>query len=93
MFENCARKERSWYRSIPIVTVDTGHHHLSVRRDENCQACVDTYPATLIHASHVRIYIYSLPRVKVNILGGHSIGHAKKRKNYVHVSYSERFPR
>jgi hypothetical protein len=30
---------------------------------------------------------------KVNILGGHSIGHSKQRSVYVHVSYSERFPR
>jgi hypothetical protein len=30
---------------------------------------------------------------KVNILGGHSIGHSKQKCVYVHVSYSERFPR
>jgi predicted transport protein len=33
------------------------------------------------------------PRVKVNIPGGHSIGHSKQKSVYVHVSYSERFPR
>jgi hypothetical protein len=34
------------------------------------------------------------PGGKVNILGGHSIGHSKERiiYIYVHVSYSERFP-
>ena len=30
---------------------------------------------------------------KVNILGGHSIGHSKQNTLYEHVSYSERFPR
>jgi hypothetical protein len=30
---------------------------------------------------------------KVSILGGHSIGHSKQKNVYVHVSYSERFPR
>jgi hypothetical protein len=29
---------------------------------------------------------------KVNILGGHSFGHSKKKSLYEHVSYSERFP-
>jgi hypothetical protein len=34
------------------------------------------------------------PGGKINILGGHSIGHSKqKKKVYVHVSYSERFQR
>jgi hypothetical protein len=28
-----------------------------------------------------------------NILGGHSIGHSKQKSVYVHVSYSEPFPR
>ena len=30
---------------------------------------------------------------KVNVLGGHSIGHSKQNCLYEHVSYSERFPR
>jgi hypothetical protein len=34
-----------------------------------------------------------VPGGKVNILGGHSIGHSKQKSVYVHVSYSERFPR
>jgi hypothetical protein len=33
-----------------------------------------------------------VPGGKVNILGGHSIGHSKKNCLYQHVSYSERFP-
>jgi hypothetical protein len=37
--------------------------------------------------------IQNVPGGKVNILGGHSIGHYKQKNVYVHVSYSERFPR
>jgi hypothetical protein len=33
------------------------------------------------------------PTRKVNILESHSIGHSKQKSVYVHVSYSERFPR
>jgi hypothetical protein len=33
------------------------------------------------------------PRGKVTILGRYSIGHSKQKNVYVHVSYSERFPR
>jgi hypothetical protein len=39
-----------------------------------------------------RSYIQSGQGGKVNILGGHSIGHSKKKTLYEHVSYSERFP-
>jgi hypothetical protein len=35
--------------------------------------------------------IQDVPRGKVNILEGHSIGHSKQKS--VYVSYSERFPR
>ena len=34
-----------------------------------------------------------VPGGKVNILGGHSIGHSKQKCLYEHVSYSKRFPR
>jgi hypothetical protein len=37
--------------------------------------------------------IQDVPGVKVNILGGHSISHSKQKSVYVHVSYSEWFPR
>ena len=37
--------------------------------------------------------IQGVPGGKVNILGGHSIGHSKQICLYDHVSYSERFPR
>jgi hypothetical protein len=37
--------------------------------------------------------IQGVPGGKVNILGRHSIDHSKQKYPYVHVSYSERFPR
>jgi hypothetical protein len=37
--------------------------------------------------------IQGVPEGKDNILGGHSIGHSKRNSVYVHVSYSEMFPR
>jgi len=37
--------------------------------------------------------IQGVPGGKVNILGGHSIGHCKQKCLYEHVSYSERFTR
>jgi len=37
--------------------------------------------------------IQGVPRGKVNILGGHIIGHSKQKCLYEHVSYSKRFPR
>jgi hypothetical protein len=39
------------------------------------------------------VFIQSVPGGKVNILGGHNISHSKQGIAYVHVSYSERFPR
>jgi hypothetical protein len=36
--------------------------------------------------------IQAVPGGKVNILGGHSIGHSRKESLYEHASYSERFP-
>jgi hypothetical protein len=36
--------------------------------------------------------IQDVPGGKVNILGGHSIGHSKQQGLYEHVSYSEWFP-
>jgi hypothetical protein len=43
--------------------------------------------------SHSTIRCYrSVPGGKVNILGGHSIGHSKKKSLYEHVFYSELFP-
>jgi hypothetical protein len=39
------------------------------------------------------MYIQGVPGGKVNILGGHSMGHSKQKTLFEHVSYSERFPR
>jgi hypothetical protein len=56
-------------------------------------------PTTLPRASYGilvltnQMYIQGASGGKVNILGGHSIGHSKQKSAYVHVSYSERFPR
>jgi hypothetical protein len=46
--------------------------------------------------SDVRDWLFNIqgvPGGNVNILGGHSIGHSKQKNVYIHVSYSERFPR
>jgi hypothetical protein len=37
--------------------------------------------------------IQTAPGEKINILGGHRIGHTKQKIVYEHVSYFERFPR
>jgi hypothetical protein len=37
-------------------------------------------------------HIQSVPGGKINVLGGHSIGHSKQKIVYEHVSYPERFP-
>ena len=48
-----------------------------------------------VHLSNTptNAHIQGVPGGKVNILGGHSIGHSKLKCLYEHVSYSERFPR
>jgi hypothetical protein len=40
-----------------------------------------------------RTGIQDVPGGKVNILRGHSIVHSDQKSVYVHVTYSERFPR
>jgi len=40
-----------------------------------------------------REHIQGVPGGNVNILGGHITGHSKQKYVYVHVSYSENFPR
>jgi hypothetical protein len=37
--------------------------------------------------------LQGVPGGNVSILGGHNTGHSKQKNVYVHVSYSERFPR
>jgi len=51
-----------------------------------CHATENLSPPTLFP-------IQGVPGGKVNILGGHSIGHSKQKCLYEHVSYSEQFPR
>ena len=41
----------------------------------------------------MQVHIQGVPGGKVNIPGGHSIGHSKQKCPCEHVSYSERFPR
>jgi hypothetical protein len=43
--------------------------------------------------AYIYIHILGVPGEKVNILGGRTIGHSEHKIVYVHVSYSERFPR
>jgi hypothetical protein len=56
-----------------------------------------SYTQTVVHTSLFLDFLCPLLQSvavgKVNILGGHSIGHSKQKSVYVHVSYSERFPR
>jgi hypothetical protein len=55
---------------------------------------MNTVRAFIILFTKMRINIIQVvPGGKVSILGSHSIGHSKQKSAYVHVSYSERFPR
>ena len=54
--------------------------------------CADTY--VYVYGSVIVVVcMCTYTGGKVNILGGHSIGHSKQKCLYEHVSYSERFPR
>jgi hypothetical protein len=46
-----------------------------------------------VYTLHPSPNIQDVPGGKVNILGGRSIGYSEQKIVYVHVSYSERFPR
>jgi hypothetical protein len=48
-------------------------------------------PKQIVHMWKIR-NIQDIPGGKVDILGGHNIGHSKEKSLYEHVSYSERFP-
>jgi hypothetical protein len=41
----------------------------------------------------MQVLTQGAPGGNVNTLGGNSIGHSEKKHVYVHVSYSEKFPR
>jgi hypothetical protein len=53
--------------------------------------CTFSIPKASLNEISVRIQ--SVPGGKVSIPGGHSIGYSEQKIVYVHVSYSERFPR
>jgi hypothetical protein len=58
------------------------------------QSEVTTIQTCSSASMYVGVYIHTkCTGQKVNMLGGHSIGHSKQKSVYVHVSYSERFPR
>jgi hypothetical protein len=51
------------------------------------------FPMLYFLTIHDHLIIQDTPGEKANILGGHSICLSKQESIYVHVSYSERFPR
>jgi hypothetical protein len=72
------------------------YQHLS--RYQSCNATntmTVQYSAVISFNAPGLIYshIQGVSGGKVNILGRHVIGHSKQKCLYVHVSYSERFPR
>jgi hypothetical protein len=50
------------------------------------------YSADCIQQVGAHVYT-GCPRMKVNILGDHGVGHSKHKIVYIHASYSERFSR
>jgi hypothetical protein len=51
-------------------------------------------PLPFLFINHcLTIRCEGVPGGNFNIRGGHSIGHSKQEGVYIHVSYSERFPR
>jgi hypothetical protein len=64
-----------------------------VRKPRDLQSVTPTFSQGCLYRSLVTRYIENVPRGKVNILGGHRIGHSKQQTTYVHVFYSERFLR
>jgi hypothetical protein len=63
------------------------------------QSCIksDVLPMTkcskVFSGNHMCLSYTGVPGGKVNILGGHSIGHSKQESVYVHMPYSKLFPR
>jgi hypothetical protein len=47
----------------------------------------------LLNFVKICAYIQDVSEENISILGGHNIGHSKQKSVYVHVSYSERFPK
>jgi hypothetical protein len=69
--------------------------------DEHCACNTTGYAKVSELARHeedkrlkrVCVYIQDVQRGKASIMVGHSIVHSKQKSIYVHVSYSEPFPR
>jgi hypothetical protein len=90
------------YTNIQIRNVDMDHHrylHTKHNWDEIIRGweskrereSASLYVRGLWHSYYLNIR--TVPGEVVNILGGHSISHSKQKSVYVHVSYSEQFPR
>jgi hypothetical protein len=70
--------EISWFLSCGLHSTESFAHTLIIFFKKNISR---------------RSFTQGVPVGKVNILVRHSIGHSKQKSVYVHVSYSERFPR
>jgi hypothetical protein len=85
--------------SLKIIIVSVNYFVHTEKGHENPIMTKTLTALTLKDSAFCPQVTQTVPRRKVNILGsGHSIGHSKqkkkkKKKFYVHVSYSELFPR
>ena len=57
------------------------------------ETCQQKHNTLVLYLSGKLLSMQGVPGGKINVLGGHSIGHSKQKTLYEHVSYSERFPR
>ena len=73
-------------RHIVVAVLGCSHTERYLSYDCNAMIRYDT----IRYDTHI---IQGVPGRKVNILGGHGIGHSKQKCLYEHVPYSERFPR
>jgi hypothetical protein len=74
------------YFHVKALTFSTVMNTCCIRRNECTEFIIRGY-----RRDPRRNRIQGVPRGKVNILGGHSIGHSKQKLVYVHVSYCELF--
>jgi hypothetical protein len=72
-----------------VGTITASFHADRLVVSLHIDACIASFLSLYINV----YYTQNVPGAKVNILGGHSIGHFKQKNVYVHESYSERFPR
>jgi hypothetical protein len=59
----------------------------------NALSAVDDGQVSPHSLSLTQYYMLDVPEGKVSFLGGQNIGYSKQKCVYVHVPYSERFPR